>query len=142
MNMLKPEYQYLRDRICYRTLLCIFTSRSFLPFSLFFICTFHNKHVNGALLIDSHFYRAFFFFASNKYHCSRICASGFRILYPHFELPYLFFFLHLQTCATNKLSVPAKRKRIEKKKKEVKNGVILPTVRNRCTIRVRRLVLI
>lgn len=61
MNMLKPEYQYLRDRICYWTLLCIFTSRSFLPFSLFFICTFHNKHVNGALLIDSHFYRAFFF---------------------------------------------------------------------------------
>ena len=57
---------------------------------------------------------------------------------PHFELP--FFFLHLQTYATNKLSVPAKKK--ESKKKEVKNGVILPTVRNRRTIRVRRLVLI
>lgn len=61
----------------------------------------------------------FYFFASNKCHCSRICASGFRILI--LTLSYLtFFFLHLQTCATNKLYVPAKRKKIEKKKKRDK----------------------
>lgn len=141
MNMLKPEYQYLRDRICYWTLLCIFTSRSFLPFSLFFICTFHNKHVNGALLIDSHFYRAFFFL---------LLINAIVLGYAHLAsvsyiltLSYLTFFFFSICKPVRQINFLSQQKEKEsKKKKEVKNGVILPTVRNRCTIRVRRLVLI